>query len=183
METEAELKEERKPWQWHLALLNCEHAELPGHHLGRVCLITPSDSSDVEVLSPGCVRMLSGSNIRLFPLSPDTIEQCHRAKRIELTRKTVYISHPHTLQGDGMAFTIDAIVEVSRPLLARSSDEKRQQQAFASRTVSWSDSHAWLSQLIDKSVALDGEDADKMTVNLSLKLATRELCFLEVELQ
>ena len=84
-------KEDVKAWNWYLAILGCEHPEHPGHLLGRVCYVTSSDS-DADCLFPGYVHLPSGSKVHLFPLSPDTLEHCRRAKCIEL--KTVYISHP-----------------------------------------------------------------------------------------
>ncbi len=83
-------------WRWYLAILGCEHVQRPGHLLGRVCYIHPSDSG-VEFLYPGSLFIPeSGSHISrmthdLIPLSPETIERCR--PHIEPS-KTVYIPHP-----------------------------------------------------------------------------------------
>ena len=85
--------------QWYLIILGCEHQATPGHLLGRVCYIPPSQSG-VECLYAG--RMLvspspRGSNtvFSLFPLSPETIARCRPSIEI----KTVYISHPDRADG------------------------------------------------------------------------------------
>ena len=87
---------EMEHWRWYLAILGCEHVERPGHLLGRVCYIPPSDSG-IEFLYPGYVYMVSSGVLSpttvhdLFPISPEAIENCR--PHMELS-KTVYISHP-----------------------------------------------------------------------------------------
>ena len=82
--------------QWYLAVLGSEHKDFPGHLLGRVCRIAPSESG-VEFLNCGYVRMYSEREAvhsewaDLFPLSPEAIEDCLPFLEV----KTVYISHPH----------------------------------------------------------------------------------------
>ncbi|KAI1792683.1 HET-domain-containing protein [Ganoderma leucocontextum] len=82
--------------EWYLVILGCESAHHPGHLLGRVCNIPPSESG-VELLYSGLVKISRSGWPRhrclypnLFPLSSATIERCR--PHIEL--KTVYITHP-----------------------------------------------------------------------------------------
>ncbi|TBU43755.1 heterokaryon incompatibility protein-domain-containing protein [Dichomitus squalens] len=80
--------------QWYLAILGCEHEDYPGHLLGRVCYIPPSESG-VEHLYCGYAAIdptpERGTDVpELFPLSPDTLSRC----RPEIQLKTIYISHP-----------------------------------------------------------------------------------------
>ena len=82
--------------QWYLALLGCQHAARPGHHLGRVCYVSPSDSG-VDFVYPGYVHispksLLHGNALSpdLFLVPPEVIERC----RPYIQAKTVYISHP-----------------------------------------------------------------------------------------
>ncbi|PIL28922.1 hypothetical protein GSI_08969 [Ganoderma sinense ZZ0214-1] len=82
--------------QWYLAILGCNHAERPGHVLGRVCYIPPSDSG-IDFVYPACVyispkSLLHGRTMSpdLFLLPPETIEHC----RPHIQPRTVYISHP-----------------------------------------------------------------------------------------
>ncbi|KAI1786356.1 HET-domain-containing protein [Ganoderma leucocontextum] len=80
--------------QWYLAILACEHADRPGHLLGRVCYIPPSESS-IEFVYTGYIRVRSrqANNLGvadLFPVSPKTVE--HLRPHTEL--KTVYMSYP-----------------------------------------------------------------------------------------
>ncbi|KAM5546153.1 hypothetical protein V8D89_000279 [Ganoderma adspersum] len=81
--------------QWYLTILGCEHSEHPGHLLGRVCYIAPSESG-VEFLYPGYIHGLHLQHRRhygyvpnIFPLSSETIQHYHQ--HIEL--KMVYIPH------------------------------------------------------------------------------------------
>ncbi|KAI1792754.1 HET-domain-containing protein [Ganoderma leucocontextum] len=84
-------------WQWYyLAILGCQHAERPGHLLGRVCYIPPSDSG-VDFVYPGYVHVSPKSLLHgrimssdLFLLPPEIIEHC----RPYIQPRTVYISHP-----------------------------------------------------------------------------------------
>ena len=104
--------------QWYLVILGSEHKDLPGHLLGRVCRITPSDSG-VEFLNCGYVRMYSEREafhsewVDLFPLSPDVIEDC--VPFIEL--KTVYISHPHRASAADPYHPHDAAFQAARTRL------------------------------------------------------------------
>nr|VWP01208.1 Zn(2)-C6 fungal-type domain-containing protein [Ganoderma boninense] len=88
-------------WQWYLAILGCEHKDHPGHLLGRVCFVPPSERG-VEYLYPGfvCVSSTSTSTSPAqhderwadhFPLFPDTI----RRVRGLVEAKTVYLAHPN----------------------------------------------------------------------------------------
>ena len=83
-------------YRWYLAILECEHAERPGHRLGRVCYIPPFESeSDVEFLYTGSIvvrsdRSYSSWPSYLFPLSPETVRHYHPYTEL----KTVYIPHP-----------------------------------------------------------------------------------------
>ncbi|KAI1786352.1 hypothetical protein LXA43DRAFT_1065138 [Ganoderma leucocontextum] len=82
--------------RWYLAILGCEHADRPGHLLGRVCYTLPSET-DVEFVYAGWIGIYStrGDNEpedrpELFPLSPEAIEHCRPLTKL----KTVYVSHP-----------------------------------------------------------------------------------------
>ncbi|TBU47171.1 hypothetical protein BD309DRAFT_815959, partial [Dichomitus squalens] len=81
------------PQGWYLAILRCEHADQPGHLLGRVCRIY-SVSSDVQVLSSGYVCVTDRASPerypRLFALSPAVIARC----RPHLEVRTLYMFHP-----------------------------------------------------------------------------------------
>ncbi|KAM5546026.1 hypothetical protein V8D89_000152 [Ganoderma adspersum] len=83
--------------QWYLAILGCQHAKSPGHVLGRVCYIPPSDCG-VDFVYPACVHispksLLHGRTMTpdLFLLPPETIERC----RPHIQPRTVYIPHPN----------------------------------------------------------------------------------------
>ncbi|KAI1786351.1 HET-domain-containing protein [Ganoderma leucocontextum] len=82
--------------QWYLAILGCEHAERPGHLLGRVYCIPPSDDTSVKFVYPGYISVPSRQGdiqldrVNLFPLSPETVEHCRPYTEL----KTVYMSHP-----------------------------------------------------------------------------------------
>ncbi|KAM5537001.1 hypothetical protein V8D89_009330 [Ganoderma adspersum] len=95
-EVQLGFSEPLKGSQWYLTILGCEHSEYPGHLLGRVCYIAPSESG-VDFVHPGYIKGLTlrhrGNYMYspdLFPLSPHTIR--HYRRHIEL--RTVYIPHP-----------------------------------------------------------------------------------------
>ncbi|TBU25082.1 hypothetical protein BD311DRAFT_604383, partial [Dichomitus squalens] len=71
---------------WYLAILGCEHGDHPGHLLGRVCRIPPSESG-VDLLYAGWIRVVRPD---MLALSPATVERC----RSQIVVRTVYISHP-----------------------------------------------------------------------------------------
>ncbi|KAM5546238.1 hypothetical protein V8D89_000364 [Ganoderma adspersum] len=78
----------------YLAILGCETADQPGDLLGCFCCIPSSSESGVRTLYGGVATMYQGDTItdvlvRLFPLSPSTMERC----RAHVQVKTVYISH------------------------------------------------------------------------------------------
>ena len=78
----------------YLAVLGCETASHPGHLLTSFCCIPSSSYSSVQFLYGGTVDVFQGNTlinslIRLFPLSPATLERC----RQHICVKTVYISH------------------------------------------------------------------------------------------
>lgn len=92
--------------QWYLAILGCVHAKYPDQLLGRICRISPAESSgDVEYLSPGRLHVIpsnyprpfswslsnseSGPSGDIFRLPSETMERC----RPHIALKTVYISH------------------------------------------------------------------------------------------
>ena len=82
--------------QWYLAILGCQFAKRPGHVVGRVCCITPSDSG-VDFVYPASVHILPKSLLHgrtmfpnLFLLPPETLEYC----RPHIQPRTVYIPHP-----------------------------------------------------------------------------------------
>ncbi|PIL24717.1 hypothetical protein GSI_12603 [Ganoderma sinense ZZ0214-1] len=80
---------------WYLAILGCQHAEYPGHLLGRVCYIPTPENSGVELVHLGYLRLSSRvdgdalSRPDLFLLSPETMEHCRPHAQL----KTVYIPH------------------------------------------------------------------------------------------
>ncbi len=82
--------------QWYLAILGCQHAERPGHLLGRVCYVPPSESG-VDFVYPGYVHISPKSFLRgkiisadILLLSPETIER----RRPHIRQRMVYIAHP-----------------------------------------------------------------------------------------
>ncbi|KAI1785938.1 HET-domain-containing protein [Ganoderma leucocontextum] len=81
------------PSQWYLVVLGCEHKDLRGHLLCRICYIPPSESS-IEFLHCGRMSVLpsleSAREFDLLSLSPAAIK-CLRPPKIDL--KTVYIFH------------------------------------------------------------------------------------------
>ena len=82
--------------EWYLVILGCESAHHPGHLLGRICNIPPSEFG-VEFVYSGMLKESERRGVyhpNLFTLSPATIELCR--KHIEL--KTVYIAHPRNLE-------------------------------------------------------------------------------------
>ncbi|KAI1787057.1 HET-domain-containing protein [Ganoderma leucocontextum] len=88
--------------RWYLLILGCEHRDLPGHLLGRVCHI-PASGSAVQWLYCGRVTVsMSGStkpshSCELLPLLPAAVSQL-RSPQIGL--ETVYI--PHSDRTDGV---------------------------------------------------------------------------------
>ncbi|KAM5545404.1 hypothetical protein V8D89_001017, partial [Ganoderma adspersum] len=81
--------------QWYVAILKCEHQEQPGHPLGRVCYMSPSETN-IQSMHAGYIWVTSpqGKSLctppDLLPLSPETIEHC----RPQTELKTVYIPPP-----------------------------------------------------------------------------------------
>ncbi len=83
----------------YLAILGCETAEQPGHLLGGFCSIL-SSKSNVQFLYGGTINVYHGPaltdlQVRLFPLSPATLERC----RPHIRLKTVHVSHPGRTTG------------------------------------------------------------------------------------
>ena len=83
----------------YLAILGCEIAEQPGHLLGSFCSIMSSEFN-VQFLYGGTVNVFHGTaltdlQVRLFPLSPATLERC----RPHIQVKTVHVSHPGRTTG------------------------------------------------------------------------------------
>ena len=83
----------------YLVILGCETAEQPGSLLGGFCSILSSESN-VQFLYGGTVNVyhgsaLTGLQVRLFLLSPATLERC----RPHIQVKTVHVSHPGRTTG------------------------------------------------------------------------------------
>ncbi|KAM5546140.1 hypothetical protein V8D89_000266 [Ganoderma adspersum] len=92
-ESQLELPQNDPDSRWYLTILGCEHEEYPGHLLGRICYIPPSESG-IEFLYCGYISFhdteYTAPSPDLFPVLPETIQYYHRLAEL----KTVYIPHP-----------------------------------------------------------------------------------------
>ncbi|PIL33951.1 hypothetical protein GSI_03659 [Ganoderma sinense ZZ0214-1] len=82
------------PSRWYLVVLGCEHKNMGGHLLCRICYIPPSESA-IELLHCGRMSTVpsleSAREFDLLLVSPDTIQRL-RPRKMDF--KTVYIFHP-----------------------------------------------------------------------------------------